>query len=155
MSTSEAEAVEERLRSEFERLDGVEEPTPADLERVRQALPVEPVMARAVQRALPWPYSEVFEYVKGSTRQSAYWRVKPNRYVSQSEAQRQSQERFRAAAQAAEGVRGTVTYKGEEVPASAAAVAEQVTGESGGGRRLPKAAYRAAARIRTLLSEDD
>lgn len=47
---------------------------PSDLDRVRQALPTEPVRAQLLQAALPQPLRGAIEYVSKSDRQSAYWR---------------------------------------------------------------------------------
>lgn len=150
------------VQQEQERLEGVDEVTPHDLERFRQALPTDPDTARVVQRAvLRWPLSDTFEYVQGSARQSAYWRVRPPREAPRSAREAAFRERFREAAAATRGTRGTMSRGGEEVPTAAAllgAALEDVDAELDAAvddREAPASGVRAARRLRALLGIAD
>lgn len=123
---SSRDQVEQRVDAEIERLADAEEITVLDLERFRRALPTDPLLARAVSKALPWPLSELYEFVEGSERQAAYWRVSPDRSRPRSAADRAHRERFAKAACRTQVVPGTKEYQGREIPNSAAIVAEQV-----------------------------
>lgn len=154
MTTSQDSAItqaEDRVATELDRLERSERITARDLERFRKSLPTEPFLAEAVSKALPFPLSELFEYVEGSDRQAAYWRVRPERSQPRSPADQEHKERFAAAARSAEGVSGTVEYQGREVPASAALVAEQIAGESASSGAASETGQLALARLRDLL----
>lgn len=112
--------VEQRVDDELDRLEAQDTITAEDLERFRQTLPINPEMAELVQLALPFPFSEMFEFVRGSERQSAYWRLAPDRSEPRSEAERRARERFATATQSGDG-RGTIELAdGKIVPVSAA-----------------------------------
>lgn len=126
------EDVEDDVADALERAEAGEELTAEDLERLRLALPVRPPeVARMVSRALPFPYSDIFEYVEGSERQSPYWRTSPDRSEPRSEADREARERFTRGTRAGPGT-GTVDLGGREVPRSAARAALAQQGADAG-----------------------
>lgn len=103
---------ETELMAELERLERSEEITTEDLEDLRRSLPTDPPTARLVQKALWYPWSELFEFVEGSDRQRAYWRTKPERAGFRSDADLRSKKDFARAAQEATGLEGTVERDG-------------------------------------------
>lgn len=154
-------SAEERLRDlktdvvdGLDELEDQEEITEADLEAFRKRLPSDPTLAMLVDRWLPPPWDEVFEYVSGSERQPAYWRTKPDRRRARSPAERERNERFREAARQSEGALGTVDYDGREVPASAAITAETVRGETSAPRAMAASGRKALRRLRSVLGLD-
>lgn len=138
------------LRERIEGLEERETMTAEELEDLRRSLPTDPLTARAVKLALPYPWSEVFEYVEGSERQSAYWRTKPDR-SSRSEAQRRRDELAREAGEVMTGIQGTVEQEGREIPASAAVFGQVMEGRRFLGRRVARSGRRALRRLRSLL----
>jgi hypothetical protein len=142
--------LETELMRHLERLENKEQITEGDFEAFRKTLPTEPLLAEAVSKALPLPWAEIFEFVEGSDRQSAYWRTTHDRGLDRSPEDREIKQRFGRAAEAAQGVEGTVERDGQEMPASAARVADVMarSGESntGGG-----AGERALKRLENFL----
>lgn len=146
--------VEKEIQAEIDRLEAKETITAADLERFRQTLPTEPQVAELVNQALPYPWSDVFEFVHGSERQSAYWRVMPDRSEPRSAAEREQRERFAEAARGAAGRRGTVELDGREVPASAAEIGRALEGERTDATSSTGAGGHALERLRSVLFGD-
>lgn len=142
---------ERRVMAAIRRIDRQEEVTPEDLERFRQTLPTEPATGRLVNRALPFPWSEVFEFVEGSDRQSAYWRTRPDRNSPRSEADRRHRERFAEAARESKGLEETVKFGGREIPRSAAAIADKISEASEQGCSESGSGERALNRLREVL----
>lgn len=141
------EAVEEGLR-QLENADvvGAEE-----LEAFKRALPIEPQTAELVEKALPFPWSDVFEYVgPASNGRRAHWRVKPRRDTA---GHRRSQARFADAARRSTGTRGTVERDGDIVPASADRVARTVEQRDGAdtGTGAGSVGQKALSRLRDVL----
>lgn len=124
LATAEAD-----IGTHLDRLASLEAITEDDLEALRRSLPTDPMLARAVQLSLPYPWSELFEFVEGSERQTAYWRTSPDRRVDRSAADREHKRRFARAARDARGTEGTVKRDGRTIPTSAAHVADTVSEE--------------------------
>lgn len=143
---------ESELEAELARLGEAEEITEEDLESLRQSLPTDPPTARLVQKALWYPWSELFEFVEGSDRQQAYWRTKPDRAGFRSDADQRHKEKFARAARESTGLRGTVERGGEEIPASADHVAEAVEAAEPSGTEDSTFASTALARLRSILN---
>lgn len=143
--------VEQTVRAHLDRLNRLDEISPRDVEAFRQALPTEPLLSELVDRALPFPWSEVFEYVQGSDRQRAYWRVKPDRYEPRSEADRANRVRFAQAARETRGLQGTSDRNGRRVPTSAAHVGDAVADEGRSGEDESGSGRRAIRRLREVL----
>ncbi len=141
---------EREIQEEIERLSSKDEINGEDLERFRQSLPTEPAVAEVVNKALPYPWSEVFEYVHGSDRQAPYWRVRPDRSEPRSEAEREHRKRFSEAA----GRRGTVELDGQEVPANAAELGKSLEGERIDTTSSSDSGMRALQRLRSVLFDD-
>lgn len=141
------EEVEQALR----RLESLEEITDDDLKQFKQTLPTDPETARLIQRALPFPWSEVFEYVGPSERQAAYWRPKYDRSQPRSEAEAAYRERFRKAASASRGARGTIDRDGKVVPLSAAIVGDSTEGRRFSAARARATGQKALRRLRDVL----
>lgn len=128
-----------------------EEITAADLERLRESLPTDPESARVINRALPFPWGEVFEYVSPSDRQSGYWRVAPDRRESPPDGMREAQEELAAASQSVAGTEGTVERDGKRVPRNAAAIADRLQGRRLSVARARASGEKALRRLRDVL----
>lgn len=129
------EAVLADVQAALERLVelGFDLEEPADLDRVRQALPTEPARAQLVHAALPDPIRESLEYVRPSERQSGYWRRPKNRtdYSKMSDAEVKSLFNFLETAEEMRGVKGTIELAdGRRVPRSALAMRDELEGVS-------------------------
>lgn len=146
LATAEAD-----IEAHLDRLASLEAITEDDLEALRRSLPTDPMLARAVQLTLPYPWSELFEFVEGSERQTAYWRISPERRVGRSVADREHKRRFARAARDARGTEGTVKRDGRTIPASAAHVADTVSGEGTERDDGSDAGERALKRLQELL----
>jgi hypothetical protein len=109
------------------------------------------VTARAVQKALPYPWRELFEFVEGSDRQSAYWRTSQDRSAIRSEADREHKLQFSEAAKNTEGVEGTVERDGKTIPASAAQIGEEVSSTESDSTSSTGFGQRALARLEDIL----
>jgi hypothetical protein len=131
--------------------DDPDEITADDLQRLHDALPRDPKTARVVNKALPYPWSEVFEYVSPSERQRGYWRTKPDRSQPRSEADAEVRERFAEANRATEGVEGTVERDGKEVAAPAAYVAAVMGDERFSTTRVKVEGRKAMRKLRDVL----
>lgn len=120
---------EATIQSHLDRLESLETITGDDLDEFRRSLPTDPMLARAVQLALPFPWSNVFEYVVASDRQAAYWRTSHDRRLVRSRADREHKRRFGRAARNARGLEGSVERDGRMIPASAAHIADAISDE--------------------------
>ena len=106
---------------------------PADLERVRRALPADPVRAQLLSAALPDPLRQTFEYVRPSEHQAGYWRRSRERSdPSQlSDAELRRNLALQEIGNEIRGTEGTVqTADGREIPVSAAKIGERMAGRS-------------------------
>lgn len=142
---------EQIIRAHLDRLNRLDEISPGDVEAFRRVLPTDPLLAELVDRALPFPWSEVFEFVQGSDRQRAYWRAKPDRHEPRSEADRANRVRFAEAAREAHGLEGTSDRNGRRVPTSAAHVGDTVAAEDRSGGDESGSGRRAIRRLREVL----
>jgi hypothetical protein len=141
------------LQEALGRLEAQDTITPDDLESFREALPTDPQAARAVEIALPSPWSDILEYVEGSDRQAAYWRTTQNRSAPRSPADREHKEHFASAARETEDVEGTVEHDGKTIPASAAQIAEEVSSDQAATKRSSGFGERALEKLRDLLDQ--
>lgn len=146
--------VERTVEHHLNRLESLDEVTKDDLDDFRQDLPTEPMLAEIVQLALPFPWSELFEFVEASEHQSAYWRTSHDRSAIRSVADREHKQRFARAAREARGMTGTVENSGQEIPKSAAHVANAVSGDTDDAPGTSAPGRRAVQRLRELLSEE-
>lgn len=146
-----ASDMEEMIEREFDRIEEADVVTAEDLDRLRRKLPTDPQRARLVDAAMPYPLSEVFEYVSGSEHQSAYWRVSPDRTIPRSQAEADVQERFAEAARQAEGATGTIEHDDREIPVSAKVTAEAVSGARTARNRAARSGRKALRRLREIL----
>lgn len=158
MSVEELERVEERV-DELESQDRV---TAEDLERFRRSLPTDSMIAEALQKALPPPWGDLFEYVSASERQSAYWRVRPDRMEARSEADRRAREEFAESARGSGGGTRTVLRETEDggmervrLPANALNAARELQGRSYRDSIDASVGERALKKLRNLLSRGD
>lgn len=143
--------IEETVDSPFGRLSRMDTITKDDLDEFRRALPTDPMLAEFVERALPFPWSELFEYVGASDHLPAHWRTSHDRSAIRSADDREHKQRFAEAAREARGLEGTVERNGREIPASATHVAEKVSGETTEQTSNSAAGRRALRRLRQLL----
>ena len=127
-------------------LESQDEITTSDLEAFKRALPTDPETARVVDRALPFPWSMVFEFVEHPA--TPYWRAAPPRDHPN---QVRAQEDFAAVVQQSRGVRGTVERDGREVQLNAAAVGDALEGRRVSGTRVRAAGQKALRRLREVL----
>lgn len=151
LDTEKLATVEREIITELDRLESLDEITEDDLERFRRSLPIDPQLAEVVQLALPYPWSDLYEYVEASERQSAYWRVSPDRRQPRSTADRDHKQRFARAARTTRGIEGTVDRNGQEIPASAAVVADKVSQEGSKQISRSESGERALKRLRDLV----
>lgn len=112
--------VEATVNTHLDRLARLDTITKDDLDELRRDLPTDPRLAELVQLALPYPWSDLFEYVPASEHRSAYWRTSHDRTAIRSADDFEYKLRFARAAKEAEGLKGTVERDGQEIPASAA-----------------------------------
>lgn len=91
------------VERELECLESLDESSEEDLDRFKQDLPTDPELSRIVNRALPFPWGEVFEFV--NRQDTPYWCTKPARDHPN---QIRAQEEFADAARESRGVRGAV-----------------------------------------------
>lgn len=143
--------IEETVESHVDRLATLERITEDDLNEFRRALPIDPMLSEVVQRVLPYPWSELFEYVEESEHRPAHWRTSHDRSAIRSKADLEHKRRFAQAAREARGMEGTVEHDGKEIPASAAHVAEKVSGQSVTSNGPVAPGRRALRRLRELL----
>lgn len=148
--TPELEAAE-ALVEELRHVDPVDL-TEEEADEIRKSLPTDPLLARAVELALPPPWDETFEYCRASERQPAYWRSKSDRSAPRSEAEARKNEQMREAGQRMAGTTGTVEYDGKEIPASAAVVAETMAGRRFPGARAVESGRKVLRRLREQLT---
>lgn len=136
--------VEEDVEQLIDGLEGADEVTAEDLERVRNELPTHPFLAELTQKALPYPWDEVFEFVNADP---PYWRTKPRRDTP---GHRRGQEALAEAAREASelGAEGTVEHDGKEIQANAAYIARRTEGS---GSTVAESGRRALRRLRSLL----
>lgn len=139
------------IQAHLDRLASLGEITKDDLEALRRDLPTDPLLAEALQLAWPYPWSELFEYVEASERQAAYWRTSHDRRAIRSAADREHKLRFARAAREARGLEGTVERNGRDLPASAAHVADTVSGKGTERDDASDADERALRRLQELL----
>lgn len=103
---------------------------PADLDRVRQALPTEPHRARLVHAGLPEPLRYALEYVEPSERQSGYWRKSRERSdpAALSDAELEARYAFIEAGMAERGTDGVVrTGDGRVIARAADNIGDRIT----------------------------
>lgn len=143
--------LEVTVEPHLDRLEAQDEITESDLQEFREALPTEPRLARVLELALPWPWSELFEYVEASERQAAHWRVSHDRQAIRSAADLEHKRRFAQAAMEARGLEGTVERNGQTIAKSAAHVADAVSQESTMADEGEAEDERALGRLRELL----
>lgn len=136
----------ERALRELEAADAV---TDDDLQAFKERLPTDPQTARLVDAALPFPWSDVFEYVQPGDRAN-HWRVTPARDHPN---QVRAQERFAEASREAAGTRGTVERDGQVIPKKNAAVADAVAegGTDAGAEDPDGVGQKALSRLRDVL----
>lgn len=104
---------------------------PADLERVRQALPTDSRRAQILHFMLPRPLREALEYVEENDRQAAYWRRSRERADPEALSPAELRQRiaFIEAASETQGRDGVVpTRDGRFVSSSAIDLGEQLRG---------------------------
>lgn len=143
----------EQAERELARLESLDEITADDLQRFKESLPTDPEQAEIVSKGLPAPWSEVFEYVSASERQSAYWRVAPDRSTARSEADREHREEFAETSREYAGVRGTARRDGETVPFNAALVGDKLQGRLSTAR-AKAAGKKALQRLRAVVTPE-
>lgn len=106
---------------------------PADLERVRTALPTEPHRAELLSAALPPALGNALEYVHESDRQSGYWRRSRERSDPEelSDAELRHRLTFVDTAIDQRGKDGTVrTDDGRQIPVAARKIGDRLDGAS-------------------------
>lgn len=143
--------VEATIESHVHRLATLGTITEEDLNEFRLDLPTDPMLAELVKRSLPYPWSELFEYVEASEHRPAHWRTAHDRRAIRSAADLEHKRRFAEAAREARGLEGTVERDGKEIPASAAHVADAVSGETTESDGPAAPGRRALRRLRELL----
>lgn len=130
----------------LEELESIDEITAEDLDAFKQQLPTDPEVARVIDAALPFPWSEVFEFVEHP--ETPYWRTAPPRdHPNQVMVQR----RFADAARSTTGLRGTVERDGQEVQLNAAAIGDTVGGSRFSTARAKATGQKALRRLRDVL----
>lgn len=105
---------------------------PEDLERLRKELPTDPREARLLRAMMPEGLRNVLEYVRASSRQSAYWRFAPprNDLEALSKAELRARIAFAEAASDTQGTTGTVEVAdGREVSRNSLEVGDQLRGK--------------------------
>lgn len=143
-----------RVEAELQRLDAKEEITERDLQQLKAILPTDPETAEIVKKGMPWPYSEVFEYVSASERQSAHWRLRPDRSAPRSAAEAETRQQFTEVAAQTTGTRGTIERDGQVIPLSAAWLADSMSGRRFSVARVRSAGQQALQRLRAVVDRD-
>lgn len=133
----------ERALAELEAKETV---TDEDLEAFIEQLPTDPEVARLVDAALPWPWSEVVEFVNHPT--SPHWRPSSSRDHPN---QRRAQREFARVAREMAGVQGTVERDGQRVGLAQAATGDALEGRRLSADRARATGQKALRRLRDVL----